>query len=343
MLVSKESGGSAVLTHRTSTFAVLVALSVVVTVAPDGATAAASGEHGYRTGGELVPSDEKQCAGVPNCLSATLPPTTVPGKGQAQSRFACPPTHPHIWGWDSAQHEQIFVSLVAVDPWTLTIKGVNATDVPGEFAVSLGCSDQPDAGALMQKSRQLAPTAHMAHRRAARASRGNAQRRDTSTVGDSDACAGVPQCQPSAPATFSLGGWATIAVSYQCQNPYPFAWNFSYSQTGSPSVSAIGAIFEVNPGTFDILLTNWNPFATDEVTIIVGCSQFNSFSGNSCNAPGADPGCPVVPGSSHTYCSNRTVPVCFSTYQERCTSNNLLYQCTIDVLPVPWCQPCPGQ
>jgi hypothetical protein len=36
------------------------------------------------------------------------------------------------------------------------------------------------------------------------------------------------------------------------------------------------------------------------------------------------------------------VPVCFSDYQERCQSNDLLYQCTIDVI-VPWCQPCPGQ
>jgi hypothetical protein len=140
-----------------------------------------------------------------------------------------------------------------------------------------------------------------------------------------------------------MGGWASTTQSYQCAKPYPYAWNFSYAQTGSPSVSAIGAIFAENPGTFDVLLTNWNPFATDDVTIVVACSTSNSFTGNSCGNPQADPGCPQVPGSSHMYCSKGPVPVCFSTYQERCQPSNLLYQCTIDVIPVPWCQPCPGQ
>ena len=310
----------------------------------DIASALADGTHGYRTGGAMVPSDENECAGVPNCLSATLPPTTVPARGKAQARFTCPNSHPNLWGWDSAQHEHILVEMIAVDQWTLTARGTNAIDVPGEFAVSLGCSDQPYAGGtLLQKSRQLAPTANVGQRRAARASRGNVPRRNATLVGASNACDGVPECQPGTPATFSLGGWATIAPSYQCQAPYPYAWNFSYTQTGSPSVSAIGAIFEDNPGTYDLLLTNWNPFATDDVTIVVGCSKYNSFSGNSCGAPQGDPGCPQVPGSSHTYCSNQVVPVCFSVYQERCQANNLLYQCTIDVIPVPWCQPCPGQ
>ena len=43
----------------------------------------------------------------------------------------------------------------------------------------------------------------------------------------------------------------------------------TWTQTGRPSVSAIGAVFAVDPGEMDILLTNWNPFATDDVTVTV--------------------------------------------------------------------------
>jgi hypothetical protein len=295
-------------------------------------------EHGYRTG-TLVPSDENECAGVPNCLSATLPATTVGAHSRASARFACPVSHPNLWGWDAAQHEHILVQLVAVDQFTVTVEGVNNADAAGDFIVSLGCSTEPYAGSGIQKSRQLAPTAQLLKRKPARTSRGNLT--DPASLGSS-ACDNVPECQPQPQATFAMGGWATTTKSYQCKSPYPYAWNMSYSQTGSPSVSAIGAIFGENPGTFDVLLTNWNPFATDDVTIVVACSKQNSFSGNSCGAPQSDPGCPVVAGTQHTYCSKGPVPVCFFTYNERCSANNLLYTCTDDVI-VPWCQPCPGQ
>ena len=328
--------------HCSPTFVASFVLVFAAVVAAGSASAIAGGNHGYRTGGAMVPSDEKECSGVPNCLSATLPPTTVPGRGKTEVRFTCPASHPNLWGWDAAQHESILVEMIAVDKWTLTARGTNAIDVPGDFAVSLGCSDQPYTGTGLQKSRQLAPTANVPQRRASRMSRGNAPRRSVGLVNDSSVCDGVPECQASEPYTFSLGGWATSAVSYQCQAPYPYAWNFTYSQTGSPSVSGIGAIFEDNPGTYDMLFTNWNLFATDDVTAIVACSKENSFTANSCGATQGDPGCPTVPGSSHTYCSRGPVPVCFSTYQERCTANNLLYQCTINVIPVPYCQPCPG-
>jgi hypothetical protein len=105
-------------------------------------------------------------------------------------------------------------------------------------------------------------------------------------------------------------------------------------------VSAIGANFEASAGTHDVLLTNWNPFATDDVEVTVACSKRNPF-GGSCGAPQSDPACPQVAGSSHEYCSKGSVPVCISTYQERCQPSNQLYTCTIDIV-VPWCQPCPG-
>ena len=168
-------------------------------------------------------------------------------------RFACPASHPNLWGWDAAQHEHIFVQMVAVDQWTVTVEGVNLSNVPGDFIVSLGCSDKPYAGSGIQKSRQLAPTAELSKRKPARTSRG--QLSQPGNVGDS-ACDNVPDCQPQPQPTFAMGGWDTTTKSYQCQTPYPYAWNMSYTQTGSPSVSAIGAIFAENPGTFDVLLTS---------------------------------------------------------------------------------------
>jgi len=325
--------------HRRLRMLAIFAGAALVAAAPIGhAKPPIPDPHGYRTG-TLVPSDANECAGVPNCISATLPATAVPARGRAEMRFACPVDHPNLWGWDAAQHEHIFVQMVDVDRWTVTIEGVNSSATPGDFVVSLGCSDQPYAGTGIQKSRQLAPTAQLSKRKSARTSRAHLS--DPGDLGSS-ACDGVPDCQPQPQATFAMGGWASTTKSYQCKEPYPYAWNMSYSQTGSPSVSAIGAIFGENPGTYDVLLTNWNPFATDDVTIVVACSKDNSFSGNSCGAPQSDPGCPTIPGTSHMYCSKGPVPVCFSDYQERCQASNLLYQCTIDVV-VPWCQPCPGQ
>jgi hypothetical protein len=327
--------------HRRWACALVFGAVLVLSASGGEAKVRAQEVNGYRTG-TLVPSDENECAGVPSCLSATLPASSVPGRGRAKMRFACPASHPNLWGWDAAQNEHIVVQMLAVDQWTVTVEGVNSSDVAGAFVVSLGCSPQPYAGSAIQKSRQLAPTAQLEDRKPVRRSRGNsAQPRTTGELG-SEACDNVPDCQPQLQNTFAMGGWASTTKSYQCKSPYPYAWNFTYSQTGSPSVSAIGAIFGENPGTFDVLLTNWNPFATDDVTIVVGCSTHNSFDGSTCGAPQSDPGCPQVAGSQHQYCSKGPVPVCFATYEERCAPNNLLYSCTIDVF-VPWCQPCPGQ
>lgn len=155
-----------------------------------------------------------------------------------------------------------------------------------------------------------------------------------------DICENVPSCQIQSEGSFQIGGWGTQGHSYTCQGQFPYVWNFTYSQTGSPSVSAIGAIAAVTPGTMGILFTNWNPFQSDTVSVELACSQANSFGGD-CGAVGGDPGCPVVAGSDKVYCSKGPVPVCFSTYQERCQPSNQLYSCTILEL-VTFCQPCPG-
>jgi hypothetical protein len=294
-------------------------------------------EHGYRTDGSRVPSDQNECAGVPSCFSATLPATSVPAKGRAEATFACPPSHPNLWNWDAAQHEYITVRLVDADVLTVTVEGINAASIPGDFVVSLGCSTEPYAGNGFNVSRHLAPTSRLQKRETV-----HRRGKGPGSVGNvgSDACDGVPDCQLQPQATFAMGGWASTTKSYACAAPYPYAWGFSYTQTGSPSVSAIGEIGAVSPGNMNILLTNWNPFATDDVSIVVACSKQNSF-GGSCGGVQGDPGCPQVPGSGHEYCSKGPVPVCFGTYQERCQPSNQLYQCTDDVI-VPWCQPCPG-
>ena len=118
--------------HRLRAFAILVGMALVTAVAIGHAKPRSDDAHGYRTG-TLVPSDANECAGVPNCLSATLPPTSVPAKGRAEMRFACPVTHPNLWGWDAAQHEHIFVQMVDVDQFTVTVEGVNSSDCAGRF------------------------------------------------------------------------------------------------------------------------------------------------------------------------------------------------------------------
>ncbi len=295
----------------------------------------ASDVHGYRTD-TIVASNQNECAGVPACTSATAAGVIVPARGRKSERFACPASHPNLWAWDAAQHEHIMVQLVAVDQWTATIEGVNATSVAGQFMVSLGCSTEPYSGSGIQKSRQLAPTAQMLEQR----SSSRPPHWGLGQVASDNPCDGVPECQLQPQAPFSMSGWETTTKAYHCKSPYPFAWGMGYSQTGSPSVSAIGGEDGATPGTEGILLTNWNPFQKDEVHITVACSKKNVFGGD-CGATQKDPGCPVVAGSQHNYCSSGPVPVCFQTYQERCAPSNQLYSCTIDLL-VAWCSPCPG-
>jgi hypothetical protein len=292
-------------------------------------------DHGYRTDG-VVPSDKNECVGVPTCVSTTLPATTVPALGRKTATFQCPPAQPNLWNWDSAMNEYISVKMTAVDQSSVTVEGTNALNQPGDFVVSLGCSTEPYMGNGFLVSKQLAPTAQLERRKTPR----RPQREPKQGVAAGDLCSSVPDCQPQTQPTFSLGGWASTTKRYACQQPYPYAWTMTWTQTGRPSVSAIGAIFAVDPGEMDVLLTNWNPFATDDVTITVACSKQNSFGGD-CGAVQSDPGCPQVSGSQHTYCSKGPVPVCFSVYEERCEPSNQLYQCT-DYIILPWCQPCPG-
>jgi hypothetical protein len=289
---------------------------------------------GYRTD-TVVPSNHKECVGVPGCVSTSEAGVVVPARGRKSGRFACPASHPNLWAWDAAQHEHIMVQVVALDRATATIEGVNATNVAGQYMVSLGCSTEPYKGTGFQKSRQLAPTATMVAERAV-------PRRPSPSapVAADNPCDGYKECEVQPQVPFAMNGWETTTQSYTCQSPYPFVANATYTQSGSPSVSVLAVVAEEYPGTEDMLLTNWNLFATDVVWVSLACSKINSF-GGTCGAPQSNPGCPTVAGSSHNYCSRGPVPVCIQTFEERCAANNQLYSCTTDLL-VTWCSPCPG-
>jgi hypothetical protein len=151
----------------------------------------------------------------------------------------------------------------------------------------------------------------------------------------------VPFCSSAQRFYSQLGGWETDAVDFTCSDPnYPYYWGNNYTQNGSPSISVSGVITFESPGTFQALVTNWNPFAADDLIVRIACSKSNSFGGD-CGGPVSDPGCPEVPGSTQNHCSGGPVPVCILTYQERCQPGNQLYQCT-NTLGIAYCQQCPG-
>ena len=324
---------------RQSPFATRVATAIFMAAAIGSAFA---DDRGYRTG-TFVESDHNECRGVPDCASTTSPPVTVLAGGRKATRVACPADRPNLWGWDSGQHEQILVRMVAVDRTTVTVEGVNSADVPGDFAVSVGCSTQPYKGSGIRLSRQLAPTSQLPARMPTQSARATPVPGKAKTGGS--ICDNVPFCQEQLQTPgFLLSGWQTDANRYTCQAPYLYAWPpFTWVQSGYPSVSAIGATFEAYPSDQDVLLTNWNLFQQDTVYVTISCSKSNPWNnGSNCGAPQDDPGCPVVAGSSKTYCSRGQIPVCFGVYQERCAPSNQLYSCTDLEGLVNYCQPCPG-
>lgn len=121
------------------------------------ATTAPGAAQGYNTS-TIVAAKQNQCLGVPDCHTEVEPAVVVPPRGQALARLACPASHPHLWGWDVAQHEHISVKLASVDRRTATIAGTNMADVEGHFVVHLGCSTAPYAGSVFLRSQHLAPS-----------------------------------------------------------------------------------------------------------------------------------------------------------------------------------------
>src|SRR5262245_4977049 len=104
--------------------------AVIATTAAIGTSVADN--HGFRTD-RFVGSFHNECHSVPDCASTTSPRVTVAAMGRSSARIACPADRPNLWNWDSGQHEQIQVRMVANDRSTVTVEGINFADVPGDF------------------------------------------------------------------------------------------------------------------------------------------------------------------------------------------------------------------
>jgi hypothetical protein len=126
-----------------------------------GATAATAQTNRYNTD-RFVASTRNECTDAPGCVTFQQTTIGVPPGRRASARFACPATHPHLWGWDVALHEHVGVTLVAADRDTVTVEGVSKADAAGSFIVFLGCSGVQRNGTTFMNSRQILPTGSVA-------------------------------------------------------------------------------------------------------------------------------------------------------------------------------------
>lgn len=314
--------------NRAKALSATVAGLALVVVLVTGNAYSADGR-GHRTT-TLVPSTNSECAGAPAaaCLSTTFPAVTVQAGHRQSTHLACPQSHPNLWGWDVAQHEHIQVDRVASDAGTATIEGINKADFPGDFAVSLGCSTEPVTGTQMLKTRVLARTETLQQRKPRVIGQpASLQAEDPCTSGGT-----VPNCQAQQQEGFFMWGWHTGRRFFDCKAPYPYVWNYTYTEADGSGVTSIGFQFEESPQSFDIWFTNWSVYQTGTIVVTLACSKTNSWAGDACGPIMNDPMCPVLPGTTRFNCSKTFPGVCFSTYQERCSATDPILDCTQDVL-----------
>ena len=286
----------------------------------------------------FVPSTNGECAGVPDCLSTTFAAVAVEAGRRQSSRLACPASHPNFWGWDVAHHEQIQVDLVSRETGAATIEGINKTASAGDFVVTLGCSTEPAGATQLLKTRVLGPT------------EGRLQQRKKRTAGESgvllaeDPCtfgnngSRVPNCQAQQQESFFMWGWHTGRRYFDCQGPFPYVWDYSYTEADGSGVTSIGYQFAESPQSFDIWFTNWSVYTTGSIVVTLACSKTNEWKGQPCGPVMDDPMCAIVPGSTVFNCSKTNPGVCFSTHKEQCSATSPILDCTLDFVFRPWCQ-----
>ena len=310
-------------------------VAVLASLAVFDAARCIAGDNGCRTD-LMLPSDGGECAGAPACQSVKFPAVTVAAGQRTSTRVSCPADRPHLWGWDSAQHEHVAVELVAVDRRGAILEAVNQANAAGDFVASLGCSTQPYTGTQLLKLRAFAPTRTLEARQDSPASAAPAEGEDPCIQGR------VPYCQLQKQAPFWIAGSHSGTRDFTCTGAYPYVWNYTYVNAGPHGLpTSTGIISAEYPGTFETLWTNWSVYKTGLITVTLACSKNNSF-GGTCGAPVDDPECPLVQGSYRHSCNSRGgVPVCVAFWQERCTLNKQLYSCT-DIEIADWCQPCSG-
>ena len=317
---------------RAKALAATIAGWALVVVLVSGSTYSADARAGRST--PLVPSTNSECAGAPACVSVPFPAVTVQAGHRQSTHLACPQSNPNLWGWDVAQDEHIQVDRVASDTGTATIEGINKADVPGDFVVSLGCSTEPVTATQMLKTRVLARTDTL-------------QDRKPRVIGQpaslqaEDPCAsggGVPNCQPQQQVGFFMWGWHTGRIFFDCKAPYPYVWNYTYTEADGSGVTSIGYQFAESPQSFDIWFTNWSIYKTGTIAVTLACSKTNSWAGQACGPVEDDPMCPIIAGSTQFNCSKTFPGVCFSTHKERCSASSPILDCTLDFVFRPWCQ-----
>ena len=284
----------------------------------------------------FVPSTNGECAGVPSCLSTTFAAVTVPAGRRQSTRLECPASHPNFWGWDVAHHEQLQLELVTPETGAATIQGINRTDRDGEFIVTLGCSTEPVAGTQLLKTRVLGPTKGGQKRKQRTIGKPQSiQAEDPCTFGDDGNP--VPNCQAQQQQPFFMWGWHSGRRYFDCQAPYPYVWDYSYTEADGSGVTSIGYQFEESPQSYDIWFTNWSVYQTGSIVVTLACSKNNSWKGDPCGPVTDDPRCPIVPGSTVSNCSKTFPGVCFSTHKEQCSPTSPILDCTIDFAWA-WCQ-----
>jgi hypothetical protein len=295
---------------------------------------------------KFVPSTNGECAGVPSCVSTTFAAVAVQAGRRQSTRLECPADHPIFWGWDVAHHENLQIDLASSETGAATIQGINKSASDGEFVVSLGCSTEPVAGASasgqqlpgsrLLKSRVLGPTDGKQKRKQRTIGKGRSlQSEDPCTFGDDGNP--VPDCQAQQQQPFFLWGWHTGRIFFDCQAPYPYVWDYSYTEADGSGVTSIGYQFAESPQSYDIWFTNWSIYQTGSIVVTLACSKTSSWKGDPCGPVTDDPQCPIIQGSTVYNCSKTFPGVCFSTHKEQCSSTSPILDCTIDYAWA-WCQ-----
>ena len=325
---------------RVKTSSAMIAGLVVALVTFDAHSAPKDGNRDKK----FIPSTNGECAGVPSCLSTTFAAVTVPAGRRQSTRVECPASHPNFWGWDVAHHEQLQLELVTPEAGAATIQGINKTDRDGEFVVTLGCSTESVAGTQLLtlagtqllRARVVGPTKGGQKRKQRTiGKRDSIQSDDPCTFGDDGNP--VPNCQAQQQQSFFLWGWHTGRVFFDCKAPYPYVWDYSYTEADGSGVTSIGYQFEESPQSYDIWFTNWSVYQTGSIVVTLACSKTNSWKGDGCGPIIDDPECTVIPGSTVQNCSKTFPGVCFSTFKEQCTPTSPILDCTIDYA-WDWCQ-----
>jgi len=135
--------------------ATVAALALAVVL---GSGNAYSGNEGARHNTMLVPSTNSEMRRRFCLCLHHVPRGDRASRTSAIDPLRMPAKPSQPLGWDVAQDEYIQVDRLVSDTGTAIIEGINKTQLPGEYVVSLGCSAEPVTATQMLKTRVLGGT-----------------------------------------------------------------------------------------------------------------------------------------------------------------------------------------